>query len=365
MPQQRFEPVPVPTRWWERAAGPALPIAAVLLLLALVAVLVPVPYAVRMPGPTFDTLGSGEAGPLITVQDAPTYPADGELRLTTVAVSGGPGYPVTAMKTLQGMLDSRSSVVPREVVFPTAQSREEATAQSQAQMTSSQENATVAALEQLGYDVPMVLTVAGLVDGGASAGVLEPGDVLLFVTSDGGTSELTSFRDLAEVLATVPPGSDIEIGVRRDGEELVLPVVTGDDGTGGSQMGVLVSPTFELPVQVDIEIEDVGGPSAGMMFALGIMDVLQEEDATGGQVIAGTGTINLAGEVGPIGGIVQKMYGSVRDGAEYFLAPLANCADVAGNVPSGLQVVAVETLGQAWDAVSAIGRGEAADLPSC
>ncbi|WP_235866154.1 S16 family serine protease [Serinibacter arcticus] len=153
--------------------------------------------------------------------------------------------------------------------------------------------------------------------------------------------------------------------VTRDGEEVDLDITTGDDEQGGSTLGVLINPTHTFPVDIHIEISDIGGSSAGTMFALGIMDRLTPGDQTGGEVIAGTGTMDLDGNVGPIGGIVQKMNGSVRDGAEYFLAPAANCADVVGNVPDGLQVIRVETLDEAWTAVQAVGTDEAADLPTC
>lgn len=338
---------------------------ALLMGLAALALAIPVPYAVRQPGPTVNTLGEQDDKTLITISGAETYPSEGQLRLTTVSVSGGPGYPVGAIASLRAWFDSRTSVVPREVIFPEDQSAEEADQQSQAQMSSSQENATAAALEALGYEVPSTLTVAGVVDDGAAVGRLVEGDVLTAITVDGDRTTLASFAILSEVLAATAPGSEITLAVERGGESLSVQVTTGDDGEGGSLLGILVDPEFEFPIEVDIEISDIGGSSAGTMFALGIMEELTPGDATGGTIIAGTGTMSLAGEVGPIGGIVQKMNGAVRDDASYFLAPVDNCDEVTGNEPAGLTVIAVATLTEAWEAVQAIGEGEAESLPGC
>ncbi|MNW62441.1 Lon protease 1 [compost metagenome] len=114
-----------------------------------------------------------------------------------------------------------------------------------------------------------------------------------------------------------------------------------------------------------IQIDDIGGPSAGTMFALGIIDQLTPEDEADGNVIAGTGTMSVEGNVGPIGGIQQKLYGAERDGATWFLAPESNCDEVVGNVPEGLNVVKIATLEDARDAMVAIGAGEGASLPTC
>ena len=354
--------------WWERipAATALLTLATTVLAVACLAV--PAPYAVRLPGPTVDTLGTSGDTPLITIEDEETFPSDGELRLTTVSVMGGPGYPVGAAQVLRGWWDDRITVVPRESVFPPDRTREEVDQQSQAQMVSSQENATIAALTALDYEVPVTLVIAEAVAGGPSEGVVEADDVITSVTIGSGDSvPVKDLADLTDLLKETDAGTEVTLGVLRDGEAQDLSILTAarDDGESGSVIGVLIDPEFDFPVQVDIEISNIGGSSAGTMFALGIMELLTEGDATGGHVIAGTGTMDASGQVGPIGGIVQKMNGSIRDGAEYFLAPASNCAEVVGNVPNGLQVIKIETLDQAWEAVQAIGEGTAADLPTC
>ena len=174
-----------------------------------------------------------------------------------------------------------------------------------------------------------------------------------------GYSELTGALDGFE------PGDVLDITVERDGEEVVVAIATTDNGSGRPLLGVLIDPQFDLPVDVRIQIEDVGGPSAGLMFALGIISTLTEPDETGGESVAGTGTMDLDGNVGPIGGIAQKMIGAQRSGADWFLAPESNCGEVVGHIPDGLGVFAVGTLADARAAVEAIGAGDTGDLLTC
>ena len=118
-------------------------------------------------------------------------------------------------------------------------------------------------------------------------------------------------------------------------------------------------------VKVSMHVDDIGGPSAGMMYALGVIDKLTEADETGGKTIAGTGTIDAKGKVGAIGGIRLKMLGALRDGATWFLAPESNCNEVVGHVPQGLRVVKVSTLDEAYQALVAIGQGHTDGLAGC
>lgn len=351
----RSEPV---TRRAALLSGGMLLTAALLVVL----LLMPVPYAVNSPGPTLDTLGTHDDQALITIEGAETYDSTGELRLTTVSSTGGPGYPSSVLGVLAGWVSGSRLVLPVESVFPPDTTQEQLDEQNEAQMVSSQENAAVAALEELGYEVPVTLAVHEAVEGSGAVGVVEPGDVLL--TYDG--TALTSYGQLIDLLADTEPGSTVTLGVQRDGADLDLEVVTGarDDGDG-SQLGVYIDPTFDPPVDVSIRIDQIGGSSAGTMFALGIIDKLTPEDEADGEVVAGTGTMDLNGAVGPIGGIRQKMAGALRDGAAWFLAPAANCGDVVDHVPDGLRVVRVETLHEAREAVEAIGAGTADDLPTC
>jgi PDZ domain-containing protein len=330
-------------------------------VLAGVLAVVPAPYAVNSPGPTRDVLGEVDGEPLIQVTGAETYPSSGELRLTTISGTGGPGFPTYLANVLQGWFSPSSVVQPVEAVYPQDATREQIDESNAGAMVSSQENATVAALAELGYEVPATLVVAGTVEGTDAEGRLEEGDVITAL--DG--RPLPDYQTLVERLADLEPGTTVTLTVTRHGAAVDVPVVTGEREDGGAQIGVYIDPSFDLPVDVEINIEGIGGPSAGTMFALGIVDLLTPEDEANGQDIAGTGTMDVTGAVGPIGGIRQKLAGAARDGATWFLAPAANCDEVVGHVPDGLRVVRVATLHEAREAVVAIGAGTADDLPTC
>ena len=349
------ESAPAPTR---RAVTLSVSMVAAAGLVA-AATLVPLPYVVQGPGPTIDVLGEDNGQRLITVEGA--HAGTGELRLTTVSLAGSPTQSLHLGQVLAGWVNPDKQVLPVEQVFTTDRTKEEIDADNEAAMISSQEYATVAALEELGQEVPTTLTAVGVVPGTGADGVVAEGDVL--TTLDG--AALTSFSDLSARLGATPPGTVVQVGMIRGGEAVTASITTGDDGDGGSILGVYIDPEFHLPVPVTIQIDKVGGPSAGMMFALGIIDLLTPEDEANGVVIAGTGTIDLTGEVGPIGGIALKMIGAVDDGATWFIAPRDNCDDVTGRVPDGLEVVAVGTLSEARAAMVAIGAGTAQDLPTC
>lgn len=357
-------PLPGPDPEPEPLTPRAITLAAATVLtsiLVAVAAVLPMPYAVSSPGPTRDTLGEQDGTPLITVTGEPSYESTGRLLLTTVQVAGGPDYPVGIAQVLQGWFEADSSVSPVELVFAPSESRDDIDARNQAAMISSQENATVAALEELGYEVPTVLTVEETVEGMGAEGVVQPGDVIVAVDGE----EVTSFSALSAELDAVAPGATVVLGVERDGARHDLDVTTTEGEDGSAQLGVYIDPEFDLPVDVEIQIDNVGGPSAGTMFALGIIDKLTEADEANGVSIAGTGTMDLTGTVGPIGGIRHKMAGALEDGATWFLAPASNCDEVVGYEPDGLEVVRVATLDEARAAVEAIGAGEGEGLPRC
>lgn len=325
----------------------------------------PVPYAMQSPGPTLNTLGEIEGHELIS-SDQELYPTEGELRLTTVMTSGGPGFPIYAGQALRGWASGAVTVVPSESLFAPGITQDQISDQGQQMMISSQTNATVAALEQLGYTVPAELIIVGAGQGTDAAEHVAVDDEIIALTApDDQRWEVPSYADLLAKLRTIPGGSTVELEVIRDGNTTVLPIVTMDDGAGGSQLGIFLNPDFQYPIDISIFIENVGGPSAGLMFALGIIESLTEEDLTNGHIIAGTGTMALDGMVGPIGGVVQKMHGSARDGADYFLIPADNCAEAVGHIPSGLREIPVETLDDAQQYITAIGAGQADSLPHC
>lgn len=330
-------------------------------------VLLPVPYAIQSPGPTLNTVGENEGLPeLISVEDATSYPSEGQLRLTTVMTSGGPGYPVHASQVIAGWARQDVTVLPVEVVFAPGVSQNQISNEAQQMMTSSQTNATVAALEELGHEVPVDLLIAGAAETSNALDKVVEGDEIVALSGPGlERTEITSYGQLLGLLGSIPAPADVTLEVLRDGESQDFTFQTLDDGQGGSLLGIFLDPVYEYPVDIQIHIENVGGPSAGLMFALGIVDEMTPGDLTGGLVFAGTGTIALDGSVGPIGGVVQKMHGALRDDAEYFLVPIDNCAEAEPAIPDGLTVIPVETLTDARNVVEQLGSGDDSNLPAC
>ena len=343
----------------------------VLLVLAVVGAVLfamaPSPYVVERPGPAFDTLGEvensdGDDVPLIDIPDETTYPTSGELNLLTVYLNGSRERPLTWLDVASAWFDPSRSVLPIDAVYPDGQTDEEADEQSAADMSNSQQDAVAAALTELGVDFDSVFVISGVVDDTPADGVLEADDEVL--TADGIAVE--NVEELRAVLMDAGVGASVVLGIVRDGSELEVTVVLAAGSDGSPVIGVYGGTRYEeFPIDVNIQLENVGGPSAGMMFALGIYDKLTPGELTGGENIAGTGTIVGTGEVGAIGGIIQKMYGAREAGADWFLAPVSNCDEVVGNIPSGIEVFVVSTLDEAISSVEAIADGDTAGLERC
>ncbi|MFF1881086.1 PDZ domain-containing protein [Pseudarthrobacter sp. NPDC058196] len=321
----------------------------------------PVPYVIESPGPTYNTLGESQGHPVINVSGHETYPAAGSLDLTTVYVDGGPTGSVSVLTAFSAWLDSSKAVYPEELIYPTGTTKEAAQEQSAVAMTTSQENAVASALNELKIPFSQQLQAADLSKDSASAGKIQQGDVLK--TIDG--KDITSLSVIQDELAA-GRGAPATVTVERAGQPVTVDITPKDNGQGRYILGVMLKYLFNFPFQVQISLDKVGGPSAGLMFSLGIIDTVTPGDLTGGKHIAGTGTIAPDGTVGPIGGIAQKMRGARAAGATVFLAPAGNCDEVAGHVPAGLRVVRVENLSQARRAVEAAGSGkETSGLPTC
>lgn len=322
------------------------------------------PYVVMRAGPVTNILGttdeSGTAKPVLAIEGATTYPTQGELDFTTVVIVGGPGHSATAMDLLVAWLSPSQEVLPEEQVFPPGQTQEEADQEGAAEMASSQEIAAAVALRSLGKEVKERVTIAEVPDDSPNSGVLQAGDEILSVAGKPVATDGALRAELARQTPQVP----FNVGIRRSGGERTVSIKTVERGER-RVIGVFLSIDYDLPVKVTINAGGVGGPSAGLMFGLAIHDVLTPGAATGGQVIAGTGTLDPDGVVGPIGGIRQKMVGARDDGAQWFLAPADNCAEVAGSVPDGLRVVKVGTYAEGVAALKAIGSGSGDSLATC
>jgi PDZ domain-containing protein len=331
-----------------------------IVLLSALAALLPVPYVVLTPGPTADTLNSYKGKQLITISKRSTYPADGALMLTTVEAFGGPGSRLDLISALRGWIDSDDAVVPVETVYPRGSTAEEVEKQSAEEMELSQEYATAAALRSLDIDVTALVRVQSVSQDAPALGVLKANDVIVSVKG----SPVRRPDDLRTAISSHPSGEPVAVTVRREGRTLSLNVPTGKAEDGRTIVGIMPAVGYEFPFPVTIELDRVGGPSAGLMFALGIIDKLTAGAMTGGTKIAGTGTIDGEGNVGPIGGVAQKMRGARKAGATVFLAPAANCAAAARSIPEGLRVVKVTKLADARTSVERIAAGRT-DVPSC
>jgi Lon-like protease len=342
----------------------ATTIVAAFLLVALVAVasLLPVPYVALVPGPTTNTLGSQDGTPLIEIEGAQTYATEGHLDLTTVKVLGGPGRRLSLVTALRGWVDPEVAVVPEETVYPQGISAEQVEEQNAEEMETSQESATTAALRALGYDIPVQIAVGAIVPEAPALGVLKAGDIIVAVSG----VPVTSSQQVAELVRATTPGSTVRFTVLRDGQQLELDVPTkpAPDDASAAAVGIVPEEVFDYPFEVTIQLDDVGGPSAGLMFALGIIDKLTPGEITGGTFVAGTGEIDDDGTVGSIGGIQQKVVAAYDAGAGVFLTPADNCAAAVSAAPEGLQLVKVDTLQTALDALERLRRGEPA-TPSC
>ena len=331
--------------------------------------LLPTAFVIETPGPVFNTLGSvpaedGTEQELISVGGAETYPTEGELDLLTVSVVGNRERTPSWFELALAWFDRKKAVVPIDAIFPEGVTSEQRTEQNAAMMVDSQQEATAAALTALDYDIPATLTVLEVIPDSASVDILEAGDVIV---SANGTP--IKGNDLLRKIINDGSGDAVSIGILRDDQEQTVqikPKLVTTDGVESWVIGVSLINEYSFPIDVDIQLNDVGGPSAGMMFALGIMDTLTPGFLNGGADVAGTGTITADGVVGPIGGIRQKLWGAVDAGAEWFLAPKDNCSDVVGHVPDGLEVFAVQTLDDAVAVLDAIREdGDLDALPRC
>jgi Lon-like protease len=344
-----------------RRASASLVAVFVLIALAALSTMVGLPYVVLKPGPIQNTLGQLQGKDLYTITGAPTYPTTGALDFTTIAITGGPGYRVTVWDLLGAAIDGKEAVVKEELYFPKGVTEKQVEEQDTAMMVDSQQEAIAVALKETGHRVTEHVVIAQVAGDAPSAALLKAGDEVTAV--DG--KPVTGTGTVRDVISAHQPGDTIALTLLRDGKKVEVPVKTR--GTGGrTTVGVFLGVRFDFPVKVKFNLGDVGGPSAGTMFALGLYDTLTPGALTGGKKVAGTGTMDFETEkVGPIGGIRQKLYGARDGGAKWFLAPAPNCDEVVGHVPDGLRIVRISSFAEAKQAVEAIAADRGGSLPTC
>jgi PDZ domain-containing protein len=326
---------------------------------AVAAAVLPVPYVILSPGPTLNTLGQAPGGqPLIDIKGHLVSHTAGHLNMVTVDFEGGPGDEVNIFTALRAWLDPHNAVVPQQEVFGTGQSAQQVLKQDVQEMAGSQQIATAAALTYLKIPFKTLIQVASTEAGMPAASVLKAGDVIADVNG----TPIDSLSALSAQIRGQPSGTPLKLTVIRKGKTIPL-IIKSIQSQGHAEIGVVVVDQYKFPFNVTINVGNIGGPSAGMMFALGMIDKLGSVNLTGGRFIAGTGEITQGGAVQPIGGIQQKMAGARAQGATVFLAPAGNCSDALSAVPAGMRLIKVSTLSGAVNALEALQAGR--PVPSC
>lgn len=277
-----------------------------------------------------------------------------------------PTRSIGIVEALRAWFDPARAVYPRDVIYPPTQSAEESEQEGSVEMVSSQDTAVAAALTELGYKLPLKVEVLGVTPNTPADGKLRVRDVLVSVNG-------TKIDDVSQVSKLVQANGtdrDATFVVRREGEErtvMVRPHASPRDKSK-AVVGVSIGVGYQFPFDVQVRLSDqISGPSAGLIFALSVYDTLTPGALTGGNEIAGTGTIDQAGRVGPIGGIQQKIVGAADAGAKVFLVPPDNCTSALhADVTEGeIRLVKAPTLSSAIASLETYAKDTSADLPSC
>ena len=333
-----------------------------LLILLGAAMFIPVPYVMTSPGPVFNTIGEVNKIELISISGTETYPTEGELDMTTVSEYGGPQEGLDMFQAIWGWIDPDRRVVPRESVYPEGETEEENTARNVEAFSTSQSYAIAAAMDYLDQPIKEQVIVTSVGLDTPAQDKLRAGDEIL--TVDG--VQMTTPEQVVEAVRSKPIGTDLNFSIMRGGTKLEVVVTSGtrldDPETEQNEatipyIGIGIDINYSAEFEIKFGVTGVGGPSAGTLFAIGIIDKLTPGALTQGKIIAGTGTIDPAGNVGEIGGIQQKLIGARDAGAVLFLAPAGNCDEVIGHIPAGLTVAAIETLEDAMDEIEAFNAG--------
>lgn len=332
-------------RWftgWSLVGG----IAAVLVVALVAAAVVRIPYYRISPGRL------RPVDQAIQIEGTPTYPSDGTIEYPTISMGQ-----VTPLQAFVGWLDPDVDVLHEDDALG-GQDREQNRQLNLAAMTASTQVASTVALRTLGYEVTSTGTgavVMSVVEGSAADGVVEVGDTVVAV--DG--TPVGIAEELGELLGAKAPGDEAVLRLESfhdgAGREVTVTLGAHPDEPDRAMLGVTSSTRdirFHFPFEVTVQTGEVGGPSAGLAFTLGVVDLLTPGDLTGGNVVASTGTIRLDGSVGPIGGIHQKVVAADDAGATIFFVPVQEL-DQAEAAAAGMsmEVVGVASLD---DAIAAL-----------
>lgn len=325
-------------------------------------------FAIFSPGPTVNLLGESHGEPVVSIKGRQSYRDDGKLLLVTIQTTRAEDR-VGLWRAIQGWIDPHVDVYPYSGVYQPSDTNQSTRQQSAEQMTSSKDAATAAALTELGIGFRDHVQVKGVTKGGPSDGLVEVDDRVARVN---GTA-VNGPDSVVEAVRKLKPGTMVTLGLVRDGKPVSVKVATVAVGKTGaeakqSRVGITIGGKFDFPFQVKVSLDEaIGGPSAGLMFALTIVDLLTPGSMTDGKAIAGTGEISIDGQVGSIGGVRQKIAGAQEDGAHLFLVPADNCAEAvhADYDHDQIRLVRVSTLKQAIAAVTTWAKNPEAALPTC
>ncbi len=337
--------------------------AVVFIALAAVIALAPVPFVSWAPGRTVDLAGNNSAGqPMITVQGLPTTPLNGHLRMTTVSVTRVDSFVSLPESVLSYWLPKRD-VLPREVVYPRSKSTEQVKSEEVAMMDNSQRAAVVAALRAAGQPVLELPMVVSVVVSGPANGKLMPGDLITEVDD----VAVQTVDDVRNRIRRHQVGESVVFTVERDGAPVDVTIQTapGPKEKAVPYVGISLDLGHKYQAKVSYGIDpNIVGPSAGLVFALAIYDLVTENDLLAGMNVAGTGSISADGTVSPIGGIQEKVAGAEKAGAKVFLVPAQNCQDVQG-LRTKLDLVKVSTLREAISSLQKIKQNNSEGVPRC
>ncbi|RDH77587.1 PDZ domain-containing protein [Mycolicibacterium moriokaense] len=327
------------------------PIVAFGVLLALVTV----PYVSLGPGPTFNTLGEIDGKEVVDIEGTDVHPTTGHLNMTTVSQRDN----LTLGQALTLWVSGREQLIPRDLVYPPDKSKDEIDDANNQEFKRSEDSAEYAALGYLKY-APAV-TVETVSKDGASAGKLQEGDAIDAVNNTP-VADMKQFQSLME---KTKPGDEVVLDFRRKNAPAGITTVKLGSAPGKEQgilgIGVIEAPW--APFTIDFNLANIGGPSAGLVFSLAVVDKLTTGDLSANTFVAGTGTIDADGKVGPIGGITHKILAAHEAGASVFLVPADNCDEAKSAHEDGLNLVKVENLGGAVDALKALSAG--GEVPHC
>jgi len=339
-------------RKWRKRLGVALLGFSFLAIVA--AFLTPAPYVIESPGPVFNVLGTLDSHQIITVTGAKTYASTGQLDALTVNERGTPNQLPSWGEVAAAYLNPDEVLIPIEQMFGPNTTTDQVNKMVTKMMLDSQRDAVAVGLKKSGVSYESWIAVDGIKKGSPADGVFLPDDKIISVNG----AFPKSLEDMTSTISKLN-GKPVAIELERAKKLMAVEITPVKDAASGKwRVGLFISYRYTFPFNVKVDLGNVTGPSAGMMFTLGIIEKLGPKSLTGGQHIAGTGTIDAAGNVGPIGGIQLKMKGASRAGAKFFLAPRDNCDEIVGHIPAGMQVVTVQNIDDALQALAPLEQGK-------